>query len=124
MPSITILVEDSSRIREVLVPSMAELGDMDVVAVAETATEAIAAFERHDGVWQVAVVDLFLREGSGMDVLLALQRRQAGQRVVVLTNYATAAMRQRCMALGADAVLDKSTELDAFFALCLSYGCS
>ncbi|APW38512.1 hypothetical protein RD110_15965 [Rhodoferax koreense] len=122
MPSTTILVEDSSRIREVLVPSMEELGDMRVIAVAESASEAIVTLARHDAVWQVAVVDLFLREGSGLDVLRAVQHRQAWQRVVVLTNYATAEIRQRCLALGADAVFDKSTELDAFFALCQSYG--
>ena len=31
---------------------------------------------------------------------------------VVLTNYATLDMRSRCRALGADAVFDKSTEVD------------
>tara|TARA_Y100001972_G_C7660621_1_gene333153 strand:- start:452 stop:634 length:183 start_codon:yes stop_codon:yes gene_type:complete len=34
------------------------------------------------------------------------------------TNYATADARQRCLAAGADAVFDKSTELDAFLAFC------
>jgi len=121
MPSLTILVEDSNKIREVLVPSMEELGNMQVVAVAETVNEALAAFARHEAAWQVAVVDLFLREGSGLDVLRACETRGAHQRVVVLTNYATAEIRRRCLALGANAVFDKSTELDAFFDLCASW---
>ena len=33
------------------------------------------------------------------------------QRVILLTNYATAQVRERAMALGADAVFDKSTEI-------------
>jgi DNA-binding NarL/FixJ family response regulator len=40
--------------------------------------------------------------------------------VVVLTNYATADIRQRSLALGADAVFDKSNELDEFFAYCIA----
>jgi DNA-binding NarL/FixJ family response regulator len=122
IPSVTVLVEDSGKIREVLIPSMEELGNMQVVAIAETVDEALAAFALHAGTWQVAVVDLFLREGSGLDVLRACETRGPGQRVVVLTNYATAEIRRRCLALGANAVFDKSTELDAFFDLCASWG--
>jgi CheY-like chemotaxis protein len=122
MPSLTILVEDSSKIREVLVPSMEELGNMQVVAIAETSSEALAALEQHKATWQVAVVDLFLREGSGLDVLRACQNRGTHQRVVVLTNYATDDIRRRCLTLGANAVFDKSTELDAFFDLCAAWG--
>ncbi|MDB5847931.1 MAG: hypothetical protein JWP29_1683 [Rhodoferax sp.] len=122
MPSITILVEDSNKIREVLIPSMEELGNLQVVAVAETSAEALLALALHASVWQEAVVDLFLREGSGLDVLHACATRRPGQRVVVLTNYATSEIRRRCLALGADAVFDKSTELDGFFDFCASFG--
>ena len=121
MPSITILVEDSNRIREVLVPSMEELGNMKVVAIAETVDEATAALDLHGAEWRVAVVDLFLREGSGLDVLRACRHRLPHQRVVILTNYATAEIRSRCLGMGADAVFDKSTELDDFFDLCATY---
>lgn len=121
MRSLTILVEDSNKIREVLVPSMEELGNMKIVAVAETATEAMAAFVAHAGMWQIAVVDVFLREGSGLDVVTACAKRRLDQYVVVLSNYATPEIRRRCIALGANAVFDKSTELDSFFDTCASY---
>ena len=39
-------------------------------------------------------------------------------RHVVLSNYATPAMRERCLALGADGVFDKSTEIDSLIAYC------
>ncbi|MBT2333233.1 response regulator transcription factor [Variovorax paradoxus] len=118
MPLATILVEDSKTIRENLVPALAELADIDVVAVAETADEAVAALENLKDAWQLAVVDLFLREGSGLTVLRACQARSAHQRVVVLTNYPSAEMRRRSLELGADAIFDKSTELDLFFGWC------
>lgn len=114
----TILVEDSKTIRDALIPAMEELGDMDVLAIAETAKEAIAVLNLLDDRWQLAVVDLFLRQGSGLDVLRACGRRRSGHIVVVLSNYATRQMRAQCIEFGADAVFDKSTQLDAFFEFC------
>jgi DNA-binding NarL/FixJ family response regulator len=38
--------------------------------------------------------------------------------VVVLTNYATPDIRRRALALGADAVFDKTNELDKFLGYC------
>jgi DNA-binding NarL/FixJ family response regulator len=62
-----------------------------------------------------------LKEGSGLAVVRACQGRARDRHLIVLTNYPSPEMRRRCLALGADAVFDKSTELDAFFAHCLAY---
>ena len=72
----------------------------------------------HPQEWDLAIVDLFLKQGSGLGVLEAFQGRRGTQRVVVLSNYATADMRQRCAQLGADAVFDKSNEIDALILYC------
>src|SRR5690349_1498304 len=121
MPLLTILVEDNATIRENLIPAMSDLAGLQVIAVAETAAAAISALEEYSDTWQLAVVDLFLKEGSGLTVVRACQNRQASQHVLVLTNYATSEIRQRCLALGADGIFDKSTELESFFAKCISY---
>jgi len=121
MPLTAILVEDSKTIRDNLVPAMAELADVEVVSIAETVFEALAAFETHGDAWDLAVVDLFLKEGSGLTVIRACQGRAAHQHVVVLTNYPTPEIRRRCLALGADGVFDKSTELEAFFEVCSTF---
>lgn len=65
--------------------------------------------------WDLAVVDLFLSEGSGLGVVREFGGRCADQLVVMLTSYPTGEMRNRCLALGADAIFDKSNELEAFF---------
>ena len=39
--------------------------------------------------------------------------------MVVLSNYATTDMRKRCSQLGADAVFDKSNEIDALIDYCM-----
>jgi DNA-binding NarL/FixJ family response regulator len=64
------------------------------------------------------VVDVFLKQGSGLGVLRSCKQRNANQRAVVLSNYVNADIRARCTALGADAVFDKSKELEAFFDYC------
>ncbi len=121
MPLVTILIEDSATIRESLVPALAEVADAQVVAIAETAAEGIAAMGNLAGDWQLVVVDLFLREGNGLEVLRAGKERQAHQHVLVLTNFATADIRRRALEAGADGVFDKSTEIDLFFDRCRAY---
>jgi len=121
MPLITILVEDSQVIRESLIAAMSELVATEIVAIAETADEAIAALQAQGEAWQLAVVDLQLRQGTGLAVLRAFRDRPRHQHMIVLTNYATAGIRQRCAEAGADAVFDKSTEVEAFFDLCALY---
>lgn len=70
--------------------------------------------------WQLIIVDLFLGAGTGLDVLTAVKDRKPGQHAIVLSNYATDAMRLRCMELGADAVFDKSTEISDFIETCIA----
>ena len=112
------LVEDNPIIRDNLIPTLEDLVDAKVLGSAESEAEATAWLDAHAHEWQLAVVDMFLRQGSGLGVLRRCRQRLAHQRVVVLSNYATAEMRRRSLDLGADAVFDKSNELDAFIDYC------
>ena len=118
MALITFIVEDNKTIRDNLIPTLEDLADAAVAGIAETESEAIAWLDAHRDEWQLAVVDLFLKQGSGFGVLAACRERNEQQRVVVLSNYATAEMKTRCVQMGADAVFDKSNDLDAFFDYC------
>lgn len=115
----TYIVEDNPTIRKNLVDTLEELASVRTVGWAATESEARAWLQRAGNQWDLAVVDLFLREGSGLGVLEALRRRGSHQRVAVLSNYATRDMRARCAELGADAVFDKSEEIDALVDYCL-----
>ena len=70
----------------------------------------------------LVIVDLFLRSGSGLGVLRHLREAGSPSRRIVLTNYATEEVRERCLALGADKVFDKSTDLDALISYCSGLG--
>ena len=84
------------------------------MGTAETEHEGKRWLAQNEALWDLAIVDLFLREGSGLNILEALQRkRRPGQRLIVLSNHASKDVRWRCQQLGADAVFDKSTEIDA-----------
>lgn len=119
-PLVVFLVEDNALIRDNLIVALEELVDMRVVAWAESEESAAEWLRDHPDGWQLAVIDLFLRDGSGLGVLQACRARDPRQRAVVLTNYADVDIRAQCLALGADAVFDKSTELDAFLEFCES----
>ena len=115
----TYIVEDNATIRENLVGALEELASIESLGWAETETEARGWLGQHGQAWELMIVDLFLKEGSGLGILEACQARAQGQRVVVLSNYATVDMRKRCLQLGADAVFDKSNEIDALVDYCI-----
>ena len=116
----TYIVEDNATIRENLVDALVELASVQSLGWSDTEQHARDWIAAHRGGWDLLIVDLFLKQGSGLGVLAAKQARGKGQRVVVLSNYATADMRGRCAQLGADAVFDKSNEIDALVEYCIA----
>lgn len=112
-------MEDNPTIRENLIDTLLELADIEPVGFAETEAEGIAWLTNPHNQWDLAVVDLFLRQGSGLGVVAACQGRSTEQKVIVLSNYATADVRHRCRELGVDAVFDKSNEIDALLDFCM-----
>ena len=119
MALITYIVEDSTTILENLISTLEEISPVVVVGFADNELEASTWLSAHNGDWQLAIVDLFLKEGSGLGVLKGCQNRRSDQKVVVLSNYATSDIRRRCAELGSDAVFDKSNELDELLDYCM-----
>ena len=115
----TYIVEDNVTIRENLVGTLEELTCISAVGFAETEAEAVRWLGEHSDHWELAIVDLFLKQGSGLGVLQALSTRRADQKIVVLSNYATPDIRKRCAQFGVDAVFDKSNEIDALIDFCI-----
>lgn len=120
VPLSTFLVEDNPQIRQTLIAAMEDEIDLHLIGTATTEAEAVAWLEDNPGAWDLLVVDLFLQEGSGLGIVKRSGKCRPGQRVVVLTNYATGEITDWARELGADAVFDKAAELSGFFALCAS----
>lgn len=115
---ITYLAEDNAIILKNLIETLREIADVTVAACSATEAEATRWLDLHDGEWHLAILDLFLEQGSGLGILAGCSNRESYQKVVLLTNFATPEIRRRATELGADSVFDKSTELDALFAYC------
>lgn len=58
----------------------------------------------------LVILDLQLADGNGMDILRETKRTHPSTRFVIFTNQCEAAYRQRCLDLGAEYFLCKSTE--------------
>ena len=116
----TYIVEDNATIRENLIATLEELAGIDAVGAAETENDSRVWLEENAQHWDLAIVDLFLKQGSGLGVLEACRDRKSHQKIIVLSNYATADIRKRCAQLGVDAVFDKSNEIDALIDYCIA----
>ena len=107
-PLKVFLVEDSpilrSRLEEMLVD-----GGAQVVGHAAGAQQAIAAILAAPP--DAVVLDLHLDEGSGFDVMKALQKSAPHIAVYVLTNFPSEPHRRKAESLGARGFFDKSGEL-------------
>lgn len=90
-----------------------------VVGVAETEAQAKAWLDSSAGQWDLALVDLYLQEGTGVSVLDHCHDRRLDQTVFVMTNHAQDdALRDDCLQLGANAVFQKGSELDQMLTYC------
>ena len=116
----TYLVEDNPTIRDQLIDTLADLANVQCVGVADCEQAAIDWLHEHPDDWQLALVDLFLREGSGVGVVSALAQRRPQQQVAVISNYVSREVTERCLALGCNAVFDKSADIDGLVQFCQS----
>jgi len=108
-----VLIEDSPILCAMLRDMLAELDGVEVVADADDEQGALAELEQHQA--DVAIVDLELRQGSGLGVLSRLKaepERFGRPRAVVFSNYGHSTVRARCSALGAEHFFDKSFQMD------------
>ncbi len=112
------VIEDNATIRENLVGTLEELTCVKVAGTSSTEDDALAWLEHNIERWDLVIVDLFLKQGSGIHLAQCIKRRRPSQKIVVFSNYINASVRKRCAQLGVDAVFDKSTEIDALVDYC------
>ncbi|MFS2207407.1 response regulator [Variovorax sp. Varisp36] len=115
----TFIVEDNPTIRKNLMGALREVARVDPVGEVESEEEGSRWLSCNLSEWDLAIVDLFLKDGTGFRVLEACRHRGPAQKIVVLSNFATPDMRRRCALLGADAVFDKVTEIEDLMDYCL-----
>jgi two-component system, OmpR family, response regulator len=111
------LVEDSAVIQHNLIETLQELAPVSIQGVAADELSALQWLENAGADVRLVIVDIFLHHGSGLGVLKKA-RHSPQRQFVILSNYATPAMRNECLAHGAVKVFDKSTEIEALIHYC------
>lgn len=108
-----MLIEDSPLLCEMLSEMLGELDGVQVVARAADEHAAIEALAEYRP--DLAVIDIELKDGSGIGVLQALHddpQRFGRPRAVVFSNHGHRIVRRRCTELGVEHFFDKSYQLD------------
>jgi DNA-binding NarL/FixJ family response regulator len=102
------VVEDAPHVRKRLVALLHTVDGVTVVGEAASVGAAIEGVRaaRPDAL----LLDLQLLDGSGLDVLAAIDPRRAGMHVIVLSNFTSSQHRRASLDAGADFFLDKSQE--------------
>lgn len=108
-----LLVEDSPPLQAALKEMIEAVAGWEVVGVAGGETQATDWLHKHRRGWDLAVLDLLLQEGSGFGLVQRCRMENPAGHVVVYSEYATPALKEKCIAMGAEAVFLKS-ELPQF----------
>lgn len=110
-----LLVEDHGSFRRAFALFLERGADLKVVGEAGSVAEGLA-LARGDTRFDVAVVDLGLPDGDGVDLIRELRRSQPNASILVLTVSLTRDHLARARDAGADEVLGKETQLDKLVA--------
>lgn len=112
------LVEDNAVAQAAVREALATVAGAEIVHVATTAQDARQWLARNADGWDLAIIDIFLAAGHGFQVLHQCRQRQPGQHAVVLSNYTRDPVREHARLAGADAVFDKSFEIEGLVTYC------
>jgi DNA-binding NarL/FixJ family response regulator len=112
------IVEDDPTLRATLVALLGECAGVDVVLTTGSEAEADRWLGAHYDAWDVAIVDVFIEAGNGIRLLGSHRHRPEGRRIAIFTGFATPQARASCELLGADAVFDKMTDMEALIRYC------
>ena len=116
------IADDSNEIRKRIIAMLSDVKNIEVIGEAGNVPDAITSI--HEFHPDVAILDIRMPGGSGIDVLKTIEKRNGVPIVIILTNYPHSQYRKRCMDAGADFFFDKSGECEKVVEVvnCVSQG--
>ena len=105
-----LLLEDSRLIRPRMLAELCSIHGVTVVGSAGTIADFEVMCDRLEP--DLLVIDLSLPDGNAADAIARWSRLMPGATILVHSNDASEAMRQKCLAAGARGYFDKSADLD------------
>jgi two-component system response regulator DevR len=104
------IADDSREVRQRLVDLVSALQEVELVGQTALAYDAIADIQRLQP--DVAILDIRLENGNGIDVLEIVKLLNAPPLVIMLTAFPNEQYRRRCLSAGADYFFDKTSEFE------------
>ena len=104
------IVEDSPAICERLVEIVEDAGRHVVVGRADAFDSAVSGIARSRP--DVAIFDVKLARGNGIEALVAAKRDRPDLLAIVMSNFATPQHRKASVEAGAEYFLDKSADFE------------
>ncbi|HMW37657.1 MAG TPA: response regulator transcription factor [bacterium] len=115
-----LIIDDSELIRERLKTLITE-ECRDVFI--ETEARAAQALESVSTIRpDVVILDIKMRDGSGVGVLTQIKNLSSPPIVIMFTQHPYPQFKSRCIFYGADYFLDKSTDMDQIPAIVVNLG--
>ncbi|MBT8401107.1 MAG: response regulator transcription factor [Rhodothermia bacterium] len=105
-----VVCDDADAIRSRLVGMIRRLPHVTVAGEARTARTSVDLIKNVEP--DVAILDIALPDGNGIDVLRDVKADLPDLTVIMLTNHANALYRRACLRAGAQYFFDKSAEFD------------
>lgn len=101
----TIVVDDSPRFLSTVCSFLAQCKEVDVVATASSASEALQAVDRLRP--DLVLLDFHMPLGNGLETMVRILRRSPATRVVIITGYDSPELRKASLESGALAFIPK-----------------
>lgn len=103
-------MEDSPAMQSLI---QAQLAELEAVILVGTATNAADGLRMIDEDWvDLVVADMFLAQGTAIELLERLRQRHSKPAVIIITNTPSVELRERCFLLGASGFFDKAQGFD------------
>jgi len=105
-----LIVDDHALVREGLKALLMGQADMDVCGEADSASQALVLVEQTSP--HVAIVDLTLKDGNGLQLIKDIKHRRSEVQVVVSSMHEALVYAERTLQAGAKAYVHKEESTD------------
>lgn len=114
-----LLVEDSRMIQNRIEQMLISSGKLMQIEIVDSAEEAIdlLSYQKID----IILLDIRLPGKNGIELLKEVKKHYPTIKVIMITNHFSDDYAKLCNALGADAFIDKTTDVDRIPALVMQF---